>query len=142
MTVKVYDPAESVLVIGARQATGIADDGIEIEWDEDLATLHVGLDGEIAYTRNKRVSAVLTLTLMQTSDMNDYLSSLALEFELAGTGFFPVLMTDLRGTTKVQAADCLVKKRPAIGRKKDLGQTVWDIILPKPKANAGGTVAA
>ena len=41
-----------------------------------------------------------------------------LQWFRSGTGFFAVLLTDKRGTTKVQASDCAIKKLAPIGRAK------------------------
>lgn len=143
MGVKLYDPAESILVIGARKITGfIEGTGIKIGRLEDLLTLHTGMDGEQAVTRNKNRSGFVDISLMASSAANDFLSAKFNEHELTGTGFFPMGFKDLRGTTKISGADCFVVKPPDTERAKELGDSVWRVIVPKMTGVFGGLIAA
>lgn len=97
-----YDPKKVVLTFLGNIITGYAEDTfIDFDREEDSWFMHVGADGEGAWTKNANTSGKLTLTLMQTSISNDVLSTLQNADELTGSAVGPLAMKDLSGTSVI-----------------------------------------
>lgn len=139
MSIATYDPSEVICSIGEILVSGYAEGTyLVVEMDEDAFTKYTGSGGEVARARNKNKGGTLTLTLMQTSPVNDLLSALQAADDLSGTGVRPVFIKDNLGTTKVSVANAWVKKMPAHEYAKELGTRVWVIDLGRVTQNTVG----
>lgn len=126
MSIRTYDPAKNVASFLGLVITGFADgEFIKAERAEDTFTAHVGAGGEEARVMSRNRMGSVTITLMQTSLSNDILSALQVADELAGTGSGPLFIKELNGTTAVLAPNAWIKKPPAMGRGKEMGNVEW-----------------
>jgi hypothetical protein len=79
---------------------------------EDAFTPQVGATGDVTRVRSRDRSGTVTLTLQAASPSNTLLSAVAVEDELFGTGFGPLMIKDLNGDTLVQAEVAWIQKLP------------------------------
>lgn len=139
MSVKTYDPKQISTIIGALPVTGFSDgDMVRIERNEDLWTLMVGADGESTRSKSANKSGKITLTLLASSDSNDYLSGLQAADELTGKGTFAVLIKDNFGRSLYSAATAWITKHPNAAFAKESGTREWVIETDELIAFTGG----
>lgn len=73
---KVYDPAEVLIVFGAITIDGFADgEFLNIVDDEDESSTQFGTDGEAVVTPSNNRGATITITTLQESEANTLLSA-------------------------------------------------------------------
>ncbi len=118
---------------------GFMDDSfIEVEFDEDAVTKHVGADGTVTYVLNADKTATLTLSIVQGSVTNDQLSKYVPD---ARRNYMPVgtlNFADLNGFTLVADTNTVIKKTPKIVFSKGVQGRSWVFILGNAEINAGG----
>lgn len=125
---KTYSPKKVVLSIAGQAITGYAEGTfISVENEVDGFTKSVGADGEVARMASSNVSGTLTLTLMQTSDSNDLLSSLYTADRISLSGKFPIHCEDKNGTTLFSAQEAWVVKPATIEQGNELSDREWRI---------------
>lgn len=111
MAVKTYDPNQVSVIVGGKIISGFADGSyINVERNEQMFNLKVGVDGEGTRAKSNNKSGKITLTLMQSSSSNDDLSAFAAADELSNSGAVPVLVKDGSGTTLIAAATAWIQK--------------------------------
>jgi hypothetical protein len=138
MAVVTYDPKKFVIILGAHIATGFADGTfIQIERASDTFTKTVGAGGDVARAKSNDRSGRVTLTLMNTSPTNDFLSGQALADELDNSGKFVFSATEIAGTTVIQGSEAWVVKPSAIQRSKNIDTTVWAIDIAQMNVVVG-----
>lgn len=126
MSIKTYDPAKILFSFGGSLITGFGPDTfITVERNEDGFTLTVGAAGEAVRTKSNNHSGKVTVTLLASSQSNDFLSAIAVADELAGTGVAPLFGKEFNGTTTFAACNAWVQKIPNIERAKEEGTVQW-----------------
>lgn len=106
-------------------------------WEDD-----VGVDGEVTFSKINDNRMTVTLTLMQTSQLNDALSAHynADRATPGGIGTRTFNMTDLNGTTKIFAEQSRLTKSPDQVRARKAGETKWEFRLANVKEFHGGNI--
>ena len=128
MAVRTYDPSHVSMFYGPIQVQGFAQDAaIAVEHDEDDWSLVVGVDGEGTRSKTSNRSATITVSLMQSSPVNDLLSA---ERELdnntpGGTGGKALLIKDNSGTTIFAAETAWIQKAPAAELSREATTREW-----------------
>jgi len=121
-----YDPSKVVVTWGDRILKGFADGTfVKVEKSAEQFTKAVGSDGNVARVRNCDNSAEIAVTLMQSSETNEYLSDQAAEDELYATKVQPFQVKDLRGNTLAVAPEAWIKKIPAAEFGKEMTNREW-----------------
>jgi hypothetical protein len=105
--------------------TGYADTFIEVEFSEADFKKTVGSLGDVTRTRLLDRSGKITVTLMDASPSNDFLSAYAATDRRSGRGYKPFLMRDRSSNTRIKAPQAWIEKLPKVGRGKEPGNTVW-----------------
>lgn len=124
--VKTYDPKAYSCILGGHIAEGFADGTfIRVERNNDTWQTKVGADGEGARAKSNDKSTRVTLTLMQTSLTNSYLSGLAKADELNNGGVIPFLLKDGNGDTVVEALTIWAVKPATIELGKEITNREW-----------------
>lgn len=101
---KNYDPGRVVMSFRGIPVRGVMDGTfISVARAEDSFEMAVGAQGDVTRVRNRNRAGRVTLTLQQASPSNDLLSAVAVQDELFGLGFGPLMIKDLNGTTLVMA---------------------------------------
>lgn len=140
-----YEPSKVSVILQAIQtgesviASGFAPDSrVTVSPVEDDVTMHVGSDGEGAFTLSANDAAEITLTLMQTADLNDWLSDLVRRQKQLGTGALRVTIKDLRGRSLHHAPKARIQGDPEAEYGAEVGNREWTLLAPKCKNHTGG----
>jgi len=138
--VKTYSPDRVKLVVGVHSVTGYADGTfVSIEPLGDGITSQAGADGEVACVMSADKRVKITLTLQQTSRSNDVLNTLlSIDHLSGGDKPFPLMLTDLRGTTLVATDAAWIVNRPTVEFGKELGNREWVIETARAAFTVGG----
>ena len=125
---KSYDSKQVKCVLGAHTVTGPADDTfISIEPQGDGVSSSVGVYDDVSRSISHDPRHTIKITLQQTSRSNDVLSSLCDVDRLSGgAGAFPILITDLRGSTLFTGTAWVQKKANATFAK-GIGSREWTL---------------
>jgi len=135
LTSKYYNPAELSVIINSHPISRDipTDTFLSIEPNSDITNETVGSRGNVTQAPTNDKMWVMTLTLIQSSPSNDYLSSLALE-GLA----FPVLVKDHLGTTVMESPKAWVKRWPTLEYAQDPSNREWTLCLSNGVPFVGG----
>jgi len=135
-----YSPNQISVIIDDLPVTGFADgEGIKVERNADSFTYVKGMSGEGARVKTVDNSGKVTLTLMQTSPANQYLSNIYLEDEFTGAKVFNLLIRDQNGTSLHEASTAWIVKPADAMYSKDLTNREWVIMCDSLSHNIGGS---
>lgn len=136
---RTLDPASFILILDGVQIDGYADDSqVKIGRNSPNYKLKVGLTGALARFKLNDKSGFVEISLLQTSDANDYLMGKSANDEAFGTGTFPISGDDKLGTTEFDAINCFLDKPADIDRGNEIKTVVWRVIVPKLDLTNGG----
>jgi len=126
MTFKNYDPSRVVVTFRGILLQGFADGAfVSTERSEDAFSASAGAAGDVTRVRSRNRMGSVTVTLMAASPSNDSLSAVAAQDEAFGTGYGPLMIKDLNGTTLIQASTAWIKKVPSVEFGKDASSYEW-----------------
>jgi len=141
---KVYNPKSIVInLAGLLIDRGFSEDSmIKIASDSAKFEDVVGVDGEVTRVQQHDGRATITISLMQSSEMNDVLSALLLRDTNTpnGAGVGAFLMKDLQGTTLERGSAAWVKGFPERENGKKVGSRTWEIRVANLTSFLGGNV--
>lgn len=142
MTTRVYSAMEhSFSFAGVPNDSGRGpDEFVSWEQKEDNFSYKAGVDGEGTYSENKDDYTELTLTIMQSSTYNDYLSGV-LKGDITlpgGAGIATLLVRDRQGTTLLMSTSARILGWPKQSRGKEVGTNQWKFGVPNPQRFDGG----
>jgi len=140
MAVKDYDPKKVTINLGGHIAQGFADGSfVSISRNNQSFNLVSGAGGEVARAKSQDKSGTIELTLMQTSETNDFLSGKMIADEgPTSAGKFAFGLIDANGTTVVAATEVWVQQPPTVEYGKELGDRVWTLEAGELLFNVGG----
>jgi hypothetical protein len=130
MTTKEYDPTEVDVLFGLAQLSGFAENTmVKVAFENKRFELVQGVDGQTSRSKNKKRSALVTVSLMQTSASNSYLSAAMALDDLApaGAGVVPFLIRDKNGTSLFASDEAWIEKEPDIEYAEKPGPREWQI---------------
>lgn len=137
---KEIDPNSIIMTFKGVDITGVADGTfVEVEYDEDAYTHHVGAKGEVTRVKNCNEMGTVTFTLGQGSSCNDKLSAIAIADRKSGSGVGKLLITDLKGTTKYRADKAWIRKMAKGEHGKEHANRSWVITAEKLEVTIGGS---
>ena len=123
---KTYDPKKIIVIFGARQLTGMAEDSIvTISPLGDGMQIYVGADGDVARSVDPDATFEVTVSLNTTSNSNDYLSNMYNYDRSTGNGVAPLLIKDLAGTTLFSAPEAWIANMPEASRGLTVDTQEW-----------------
>lgn len=134
MSINTYAPSDVDLLIDGFKIK--AWESIELKRDTDSYTFHRGIRGKNVRTRNYNKSVLITLTVLQTSEVHDVLSEIHrkdtidgidVDTSTADSGVFVVTLKDRSGTTAFQSEDAYIVGLPAIKFTQDFETRIWQI---------------
>ena len=110
---KTYDPKKIIVIFGARQLTGMAEDSIvTISPLGEGMQIYVGADGDVARSVDPDATFEVAVSLNNTSSSNDYLSNMYNYDRETGNGIAPLLIKNLAGTTLFSAPEAWIANMP------------------------------
>ncbi len=130
MGLKTYDANEVALIMAGSPISGLADGTfVTVAQNEDSFSLVIGSDGEGARSKNNNESAIVTFTLLQTSESNAVLAALHnLDIASAnGDGIGPLLVKDNSGVSLYTAEKAWIRKPPDAEFGREVGSREWVI---------------
>jgi hypothetical protein len=137
---KEIDPNSIIMTFKGIDITGVADGTfVEVEYDEDAYTHHVGAKGEVTRVKNSNEMGTITFTLGQGSSTNDKLSAVAIGDRKSGTGVGKVKISDLKGTTLYRGDKAWIRKMAKGEHGKEHTNRSWVITVEKLVVNIGGS---
>jgi hypothetical protein len=143
MALKVYDPAQVVVIFGGHKVEGMAPSSrVKISFPE-LYNKVVGIDGEVARGKNNNRTSSVSIELLQTSSSNDVLMGFFIADDVAPNGApLPLMIKNINGTTLFVAAGAWIKKLPEVSYAAEVGANVWEIDCGETESFVGGQVSA
>lgn len=142
MSLTTYAADKVAIIIGGLPVVGKgADTFISIEVADDDWTESVGADGSVVRSLKANNLATATLTLQQTSPINDFLSGkLFADRQLPGAGLFSLTVKDLLGTSTFFSGTAYVKKQATMEFAHESTEREWTISLVDFVSVIGGTI--
>jgi hypothetical protein len=123
------DPKAVQIIVGGAIISGFADGSfVRIGRRNNAYELVVGADGEGTRTKSNDRSGFFEIELMQTSESNSYLTSLAIADELNNAGAVPVLVKDAQGFSIHAAETAFIEKTPDADYAKTATTRVWRLV--------------
>lgn len=124
--VKTYDPKSIIVIYGGVPIAGFADGTfVSVSPAGDRFGKGVGADGEVSRNKSNDNTSEVTLTLMQTSISNDYLSGVLNLDKLSNAGKLPLMIKDMLGTTLLAWSEAWIKTPPTVDMSKETGERAW-----------------
>jgi hypothetical protein len=137
-----YDPDQYTLLIAGIPMEGYAEDEfVSVEYDtadfEDVC----GVDGEVTRSKSSDNRATVTVRLMQSSPVNDLLSTLRTldKNTPGGVGVGPFLLRDKQGSTLLMSEKCWISERPAGSWARTAKEREWKIRCASMQSHFGGS---
>ncbi len=135
---RAYAPHEVLVTVATLPITAKGDDEfLTIAYNEDAATLTVGVDGEASLSFNKNESGRFTIRVMQGSEANDILTGVFVAFKATKT-LVPIFVKDLNGRSTYLGAKCWPVKLPESAFAKQAGIREWVFETDVLVMNLGG----
>ena len=143
MPLKTYDPKDVSVIVGGFPMTGFADgEFITVERSNNTFEKATGADGETTRVKQNDKSGEMTLTLMQTSQSNNILTTFAIADEEANAGIVPVLIKEGNSGTILESAFAWIRKPAAVSYGKDVSTREWVFDMADYGSIINGTAAA
>lgn len=139
--VATYDPKSVVASLGGVPIVGFANDTfISIEKQEPGFTLVTGADGQVMRTKSRNNQYVVTITLLQSSPSNAYLSAVYLSDQLGtnGAGLAALAIADLQGASKFLEPFATIEMPATQEFGSEGGSREWRFLCPDPTNIVGG----
>lgn len=119
MQLKTYDPKSVFVIVGGVQLGGFSENSVvKIHRNDDSFDVVIGADGSQHRRKTNNKSGTVTVSLMQSSGSNLFMSAMALLDENGGVsyginvaGIFPLLIKD-NSLNLYTAQDAWIKKPP------------------------------
>jgi hypothetical protein len=121
-----YDPSQVKLLIGDYDAIGW--DRISIKKTSPSFRLIKGINGKHTRTQDYDTSAVITISVMQTSPTNDVLSRVHELDIINGTGRLEILLKDNSGDSEFGSSEAFIEDYPESKFSDSIEFNVWTII--------------
>jgi hypothetical protein len=139
-----YSPNDINIIIGGVPVSGFGDgDFVSAEFSTDAAVLKEGADGSpaISYKRGLRGGQV-TVTLLQTSLSNNYLSGLlfAQKYGAGASTTIPIAVTNSQGGQVVTMPHAAFMKEPTVTYSAEVGTVEYTFIGQLSVEYAGNEV--
>jgi hypothetical protein len=139
MAIKTFDPANYSLIIGPHIVEGFADgEFMNLSFQDDDWEHVSGADGEEMRVKKNDLRAELTMTLLQSSASNDYLSTLRSTDQASGAGVVPMLLKDNNGNSVAESIGCWVKRAPDMANSKSPSNREWVLQVYRCNVFIGG----
>jgi hypothetical protein len=140
-TVRTYDPERIKGSLGVIPLSGYADGTyITIARQGDAFEARQGADGTVDRINKRNKHFLVTITLMQTSQVNNLLSAQLIADIESNTGVVPLEIVDLNGTTLFFARAAWIQKDPDDEFADTLGNREWVIATGPADKFTGGNL--
>lgn len=122
MGVRTYDPKDCVITVDGVYITGLGEDMVKCEKDEDNFSTSVGAQGDVVVNKSHNHLGTIELTVQGTSPQKSYL------MELANSGaMFDAWVINKSIGEKCGGNKAMMKKPPALEQGAELADRVFTI---------------
>lgn len=121
-SVTTYNPNDCVVTIGGVYITGLGEDMVEGEKDEDNFSTAVGAQGDVVINMSNNRLGTIKLTVQGTSAQKSYL--LGLEKSKA---MFDIWVINKSIDEKIGGTKAMMKKPPTLGQGAELADREFEI---------------
>lgn len=122
MNTGLYNAKDCVITVGGVYITGLGEDMVSCEKDEDNFSTTVGAQGDIVVNRTNNSLGTITITVQATSPQKSYLLGLA----KSGT-MFDVWVINKSLAEKVGGTKAMMKKTPSMEQGTEVGDREFEI---------------
>ncbi len=120
--VRTYNPKDCVITVGGVYITGLGEDMVKCEKDEDNFTTGVGAQGDVVVNQSNNELGTVTVTVQGTSPQKDYLLGLCKSSEL-----FDIWVINKSISEKVGGSQAMMKKTPSLEQGTELADREFEI---------------
>lgn len=120
--VRNYDAKDCVITVGGVYITGLGEDMVSCEKDEDNFTTSVGAQGDTVVNMSNNQLGTITLSVQGTSPQKSYLMGLAKSREM-----FDIWVINKTIDEKVGGTKAMMKKPPALEQGAELADREFEI---------------
>jgi hypothetical protein len=142
-SLRVYDPDQVSVSVAGIPLSGFADgEFVTVEFESPAFEDVAGTDGEVTRSKSNDGRATITVKLMQSSPVNDLLSTLHNldKSTPGGVGVGPFMLRDAQGTTLLVAEKAWIQKAPDGSWDRTAKERAWVIRCASLTAHHGGNV--
>ena len=125
LEVYTYTPSDVYLIFAGYTAIGW--DKITIERSSPVFRHIQGIRGKHTRVRDDDTSCTITLSVMQTSPANEYLSEILALDNKNGTGRMEVSLKDTSGNSKFYSVEAYITGYPSTSFSEDIEYRSWTI---------------
>ena len=143
MTTRIYASNEVTIACGGIPIEGFADGQfLSITRNSDLFSTVIGTSGEIARSKTNDNSAIIEISLLQTSPSNlTFTTFFQADINApGGAGIFAFICTDLNGVSLYTAGNCWVSKPPDITMDREATTRTWQLTADVIRDFTGGNL--
>lgn len=122
MEVRTYNPKDCVVTVGGVYITGLGEDMVSCEKDEDNFSAAVGAQGDVVVNQSNNQLGTITVTVQGTSPQKAYLMGLTKTGEL-----FDIWVINKSINEKVGGSKAMMKKPPTLEQGTELADREFEI---------------
>ncbi len=119
--IKAYDAKDCVITVGGVYITGLGEDMVSCEKDEDNVSAKVGAQGDVVVNKNNNTLGTITITIQGTSPQKKYLLDLAKTGEMVD-----IWVNNKSIEEKVGGTQAMVKKTPSLEQGVELADREFE----------------
>jgi len=140
--VTTYDPKKVIITFGGIPISGFANGTfINVTPSSDRFSKVVGADGEVSRSKSADNTHEVTITLLQSSLSNQYLSGIESLDRITSKGILPLTVTDLNGGSLKFWPQAWITTDPDLGYAAEQTDRVWTFNTGQVAAsNTGATL--
>lgn len=117
-----YNPKDCVIMVGGVYITGIGEDMVSCEKDEDNFSTSVGAQGDVVVNQSNNDLGTITITVQGTSPQKGYLKGLA-----KSKAMFDVWVINKSIGEKCGGTKAMMKKPPSLEQGAELADMEFEI---------------
>ena len=139
--VTTYDPKKVIVTFGGMPISGFAAGTfINVTPSADRFTKVVGADGEVSRSKSADNTHEITITLLQSSLSNQYLSGIETLDKISSRGILPLTITDLNGLTIKFWPEAWISADPDLGYAAEQTDREWTFQTGQIAASNKGAI--
>ena len=123
--IQTYNPADVIVTFGGQALTGFGQEVVRVERVSPTFVDEAGADQEVVRVNQNDRRGIVTVTLIQSSPSNLYLTGLQLGDEASGAGILPLQVKDNGGNDLHSAPTAWIEGPPRVTYNKGVEQREW-----------------
>jgi len=138
--IRTFDPKQLIVTFGPIIMSGFAPSSfISIEPDGDYFRVIRGTGGDTERIKIGSGNCIVTISLLQTTPINDLLTTAHLSDVVGNAGVFPLIIKDMGGTQLFMSMKAYIVTPPAVDFSNEVSERKWRFYCPEALNYVGGT---